>query len=96
MQRGRDVEHNGHLVPASATSPDVATCPACGGEVRKRYMEKGEMSSPAARTSRTEMDKTIMTAGPNWPHSAKTGKLVGKTHSRRYLPCQPPFSHRRN
>ena len=29
-------QHNGRLIPASAEAPDVATCPACGGEVRKR------------------------------------------------------------
>jgi hypothetical protein len=32
----KDAQHNGKLIPASATSPDVATCPDCGGEVRKR------------------------------------------------------------
>jgi len=41
MQRGQDAQHIGHLVPASATSPDVATCPACGGEVRKRKRRVG-------------------------------------------------------
>jgi hypothetical protein len=32
----RDAQHNRNLIPASAASPDVAQCPACGGEVRKR------------------------------------------------------------
>ena len=37
----RDAQHNGKLIPASATSPDVARCPACGGEVRKRKRKVG-------------------------------------------------------
>jgi hypothetical protein len=32
----RDAMVNGELVVASPESPDVALCPACGGEVRKR------------------------------------------------------------
>ena len=33
---------NGRLVQASNTSPDVAACPACGGEVRKRKRKNGK------------------------------------------------------
>jgi hypothetical protein len=37
----KDAQHNGHLIPASPHSPDVATCPTCGGEVRKRKRRVG-------------------------------------------------------
>ena len=37
-----DAQLNGKLIPASATSPDVAQCPACGGEVRKRARRNGK------------------------------------------------------
>jgi len=37
-----DAHHNGKLIFASATSPDVATCPACGGEVRERKRKVGK------------------------------------------------------
>jgi hypothetical protein len=37
----RDAKLNGHLIPASPSSPDVATCPDCGGEVRKRRRRVG-------------------------------------------------------
>jgi hypothetical protein len=32
---------NGHPVRAGADSPEVAQCPACGGEVRKRKRKVG-------------------------------------------------------
>jgi len=41
----KDAQHNGHLIPASATSPDVATCPDCGGEVRKRRSRSGKTAT---------------------------------------------------
>jgi len=37
-----DAQHNGKLIPASASSPDVAQCPACGSEVRKRKRRVGK------------------------------------------------------
>ena len=37
----RDARLNGKLITASPHSPDVAICPACGGEVRKRRREVG-------------------------------------------------------
>jgi len=37
-----DAQHNGKLIPASPESPDVAACPACGGEVRKRRRRSGK------------------------------------------------------
>ena len=38
----KDAQHNGHLIQASPTSPDVAVCPACGGEVQKRRRRSGK------------------------------------------------------
>jgi hypothetical protein len=32
---------DGHLIKANPDSPEVAQCPACGGEVRKRKRKVG-------------------------------------------------------
>ena len=34
-------EVDGHLIQASPDSPEVAQCPACGGEVHKRNRKVG-------------------------------------------------------
>ena len=36
-----EVSVNGHLVQAGPDSPEAATCPACGGLVRKRKRKVG-------------------------------------------------------
>jgi hypothetical protein len=41
----RQAKFKGRIVTAGPDTPDVATCPACGGEVRKR--------------KRRRMDKTV-------------------------------------
>jgi hypothetical protein len=37
----REARLNGHLVEAGPDSPEVALCPACGEEVRKRKRKAG-------------------------------------------------------
>jgi hypothetical protein len=38
----QDAKVDGQLIQASSNSPDVATCPACGGEVHKRKRKSGK------------------------------------------------------
>ena len=37
----KDAQHNGHLIPASAGSPGIATFPICKDEVRKHKRRVG-------------------------------------------------------
>lgn len=37
----REVKVNGRLIQAGPDCPEVAECPACGGEVRKRKRKVG-------------------------------------------------------